>query len=175
MNKLGNLLIVAGTGRKSGKTTLACNIIKQFSEAEPLALKISPHFHEASAGLEILKSDPDFNIYRELSERGDKDSSKMLISGASAAYYIQVYDNNAGRAFRWLIDYLNTTKPIVCESPALRRFVEPGVFIIADSDNIVNKKDLSDINVYADFVFNMGSSYDKLHLSFDGTSWFFNK
>lgn len=175
MNKLENLLIVAGTGRNSGKTTLACEIIKQFSELEPVALKISPHFHEPSAGLVLLKSDIDFNIYRELSERGDKDSSKMLISGASAAYYIQVYDNNAGRAFRWLVDYLNTTDPIVCESPALRRFVEPGVFFIADSDHIVSKKDLSDIDGYADFIFNIGSSSDQQHLSFDGSSWIFDK
>ncbi len=175
MNKLGNLLIVAGTGRNSGKTTLACNIIKQFSDIKPIALKISPHFHEPSSGLELLKSDADFNIYKERSETGDKDSSKMLISGASAAYYIQVYDNNAGRSFRWLVDYLHTGNPIVCESPALRRFVEPGVFIIADSDHIVSKKDLSDIHGLADFIFKMGSSYDQLHLSYDKCSWIFNK
>lgn len=175
MNKHKNLLIIAGTGRNSGKTSLACEIIKQFSKAKPIALKISPHFHKPSAGLKLLKSDNDFNIYRELSDKGDKDSSKMLISGASAAYYIQVYDNNAGRAFKWLVSYLQTTSPIVCESPALRRFVEPGVFIIADSDTIVSKKDLSDIDGYADYIFNLGSSYDQLDISFNRSLWLVNK
>jgi len=41
-----NLLLIAGTGNKSGKTTLACRVIEQFRQSGISAVKITPHFHD---------------------------------------------------------------------------------------------------------------------------------
>lgn len=171
MKKLNKLLIVAGTGRNSGKTSLACSIIKQFIDIKPIALKISPHFHKPSEGLEVLFQHRDYNIYREWSEKGHKDSSKMLISGASEAYYIQVYDNNAGEAFNWLLKNINADQPIVCESPALGRYIQPGGLIIADSESIANKKDLGELYSQADRVFMLGDKPDDLVIDYIDKRW----
>ena len=46
-----NLLIIAGTGNKSGKTTLACRMIEQFRNPGLISVKITPHFHETTPGL----------------------------------------------------------------------------------------------------------------------------
>ncbi|MBK8884338.1 MAG: hypothetical protein IPN67_18855 [Bacteroidales bacterium] len=51
MITIPNLLLIAGTGTKSGKTTMACKIIRQFSELKITAIKITPHFHETTPGL----------------------------------------------------------------------------------------------------------------------------
>ncbi len=46
-----NLLIIAGTGNKSGKTSMACRIIEQLKHLEIVSVKITPHFHETTPGL----------------------------------------------------------------------------------------------------------------------------
>jgi hypothetical protein len=171
MKEFSKLLIVAGTGRKSGKTFLVCSILNQFQELKPIGIKISPHFHDPTPGLVLLHKAKDYNIFREDSESGSKDSSRMLISGASSAYYIQVHDNYAGEAFSWLIDYLRTERPIICESPALRRYVVPGVFIITDSEQITIRKDLGDLYDNADATFMLGSDISNLKLSYCNELW----
>ncbi len=52
-----NLLIIAGTGNKSGKTTFACRLIEQFRSLDIISMKITPHFHETTAGLKLLKGE----------------------------------------------------------------------------------------------------------------------
>ena len=51
MVTIKNLLLFAGTGTKSGKTTMACRIIAKFPELKITAIKITPHFHETTTGL----------------------------------------------------------------------------------------------------------------------------
>ena len=46
-----NLLIIAGIGNKSGKTSMACRIIEQFKTLDIVSVKITPHFHETTPGL----------------------------------------------------------------------------------------------------------------------------
>lgn len=171
MKDFSNLLIVAGTGRESGKTFLVCSLINQFQNLKPIGIKISPHFHIPTPGLVLLHKSNDYNIFREDSENGSKDSSRMLISGALSAYYIQVHDKYTGEAFSWLIDYLNTERPIICESPALRRYAVPGVFIITDSEQITSKKDLGDLYDKADVTFMLGTDLSELKLSYNNKKW----
>ena len=90
--RINRLLIIAGTGRGSGKTTLACLIIRRFSHLGPLAIKISPHFHAPGEGLVDWHRGEKFNIFHESSKTGVKDTSRMLESGASGVYYIQAYE-----------------------------------------------------------------------------------
>lgn len=152
MQTYPNLLIVSGTGRKSGKTTLACQIIKAFRNENPVGIKISPHFHEPSEGLQLIVNNVDFRIFREESARSGKDSSRMLTEGAAEAYYIQVSDHNLEKSFTWIYNLIGPSMPVVCESPALRRYFKPGVFLIVDSDSITNKKNLKDIEPLADRI-----------------------
>ena len=42
------ILVVGGSGRKVGKTTVACEIIAATREAQWTAIKVTPHAHEPS-------------------------------------------------------------------------------------------------------------------------------
>ena len=57
--KMPELLLIAGTGRNSGKTTLVCHIIKKKCTCFPIvAIKITPHFHqEIESGRIIVERD----------------------------------------------------------------------------------------------------------------------
>ena len=66
--KIPNLLLIAGTGTKSGKTSLACKIIEQFKNLNITAIKISPHFHETTDGLISISEGEGYAIYEETSK-----------------------------------------------------------------------------------------------------------
>ncbi len=140
MLKLPNALIIVGTNRNAGKTTLACDIIRRFSSPEKITgIKISPHFHELDDDAIIVEKNEDFVIVKESKQGTVKDSSRMLDAGAHEVYYIQVWDMNIEKAFRTLIKHIDNSSPLVCESGWLRTVVEPGLFLI------LNRKGNTDI------------------------------
>jgi hypothetical protein len=139
-----NLIIIAGTGTKSGKTTMACRIIEQFKNLGIAAIKISPHFHETTAGLITLEEEPGrFAIYEETNRESNKDTSRMLQAGATHVYFAKVFDDRLLFVFNKIKELIQDGAPIVCESPALRNFVRPGIFIIMSSDSHNKLKNIS--------------------------------
>lgn len=138
-----NLLLIAGTGTKSGKTTIACRIIEQFSNLNITAIKISPHMHETTSGLKTIYEEKGFVIYEETDTDSTKDSSRMLRSGASKVYFAKVLDDRLLYVFNRIRDLVHEGAPIICESPALRNFIEPGVFVIMSSETTRTRKDIS--------------------------------
>jgi len=142
MNAIQNLLLIAGTGRNTGKTTLACSIINKFSSDVQIAgLKISPHFHGGTKSLKEIVANENFNIYQETSLTSGKDSSLMLKAGATKVYYIEVLDEHLKTAFDEFLKIPQPKTPIVCESPALINYVKPAVFFIVDNENNKKKKE----------------------------------
>lgn len=142
MLKIPNLLLIAGTGRNTGKTTFACEIIKQTaSQQQVIGIKISPHFHGGTKSLKQIGGIDNYKLYEEtLSDLLGKDSSKMLASGAERVFYIEVLDDFILVAFNELLEYIPENVAIVCESPALRKVIDPGLFIIVDNISQQNKK-----------------------------------
>jgi len=141
MKDIPNLLLIAGTGRNTGKTTLACSIINKFSSNfQVIGLKISPHFHGGTDSLKTIVNDNNFNIYEETSASTVKDSSLMLKAGAAKVFYIEVLDEYLKTAFEQFLNILPKSHPLICESPALRKYIQPGVFFIVDSERNKNKK-----------------------------------
>lgn len=136
-----NLLLIAGTGRNTGKTLLATSIIQKFAlEYKITGLKISPHFHSGTESLKTIYKNENFNIYQETADTSSKDSSRMLKAGAHQVFYIECYDEYMQEAFEKFLHSIDIPGPIVCESPALRKYIKPGIFIIVDSDQNTNKK-----------------------------------
>jgi hypothetical protein len=68
----------------------------------------------------------------------------MLHSGAGKVYFAKVLDNQLQSVFDRIMDLIPEGTPIICESPALRNFIEPGVFIIMSSETINKRKNISD-------------------------------
>ncbi len=154
-----NLLLIAGTGRNTGKTTLACEIIKKTSlQQKVIGIKISPHFHGGTESLKHIGGTNNYNLYEEtLSDISGKDSSKMLASGAELVFYIEVLDEFILEAFQFLLKYIPENTAVVCESPALRNVVSPGIFIIVDNisqqnkkQDVLVKKDIADFYIETD-------------------------
>jgi hypothetical protein len=140
--KLDNLLLVAGSGRNSGKTTFVCKIIEQFHHLGITSIKISPHFHNPSDGLIPITSKSGYTIFEETNSNTLKDSSRMLKSGADKVYYIQTHEESLNEAFSDVYKKIEPNKPVICESPGLIYHFEPGIFIIMISSVGSNLKSL---------------------------------
>lgn len=140
-----NLLIIAGTGTKCGKTTMACRLIEQYRGLKITAIKITPHFHETTPGLKALAEKDGYSIYEETDCEGPKDTSRMLKAGASRVVFAKVHDNRLTDAFNEIMKDVPSDTPVICESTGLRNYVEPGVFIIMTADTINKHKNINNL------------------------------
>jgi hypothetical protein len=128
---LPRLLLIAGTGRDSGKTTFICHIIKQFKDAVPLvAIKISSHRHKFVPGGKVVIQDDHFTIIEENDAQTGKDSSRMLAAGASRSFFVMATDEQLVKAIDKIINLNGSDTYYICESGGLRQYVVPGVFIL---------------------------------------------
>lgn len=168
-----NLLLIAGNGTNSGKTSMVCRLIESCPDLQITAIKITPHFHETTPGL-ILKSQKDgYAIYEETNSDSSKDTSRMIRAGAALVYLAKVQDNKLFEAFIEIMKEVPEGTPVICESPALRNFVEPGVFIIMTS-NIINKhKDINHLQNLPHLMIRLEylENTDNLPISFIDGKW----
>ncbi|MEA3444556.1 MAG: hypothetical protein U9R19_07490 [Bacteroidota bacterium] len=143
MNSHKNILLVGGTGRNTGKTSLVCEVIKKFStDYQIIALKITNHFHSANS-----KS---FNLLEEKNPAANKDSSRMLLAGASKVFYIESGPDCLKEAFDTFLEKTVPGQIIVCESNGLSEIIKPGIYLMVDRNgNFEKKKKTSDPQIIA--------------------------
>ncbi len=170
-----NLLLIAGMGTKAGKTSLACKLIEQFRSLNITAIKITPHFHETTEGL-ISKSEGEgFSIYEETNSESSKDTSRMLKAGAGKVYFAKVWDDQLPVVFNKIMELIPVGAPVICESPALRNFVEPGVFVIMTSDTINKHKNISHLQALPHVMFKLEDmkNIDYLPIGYEDGRWIY--
>jgi hypothetical protein len=70
----------------------------------------------------------------------------MLQSGAAKVYYILITDGDTlYKAFTEIVSEVQLNQPVICESPSLVNFIEPGIFAIMISDNTADPRDITEI------------------------------
>ncbi len=133
-----NMLLIGSTGRNSGKTVLACSLIRRFSrQTRVIGLKVTT-IHGAGTtcprggeGCGVCSSlDGDFCVTKETDSNTEKDTAKMLESGAVEVFWLRVRAGCMEAAVTALGELLPPDTPVIAESNTLRRFVTPGVFFI---------------------------------------------
>ena len=169
-----NLFLIAGNGRKSGKTTLACLLIRQFSSMPVAGIKISSHVHgKTPDSLKLIIRRENYSVYEETDRSSAKDSSRMLAAGASRVFYINQGGEFAGEAFSEAAGMLDQGIPIVCESPSLIRDIEPGVFVIMINEDSSSPRDTEELKAYSHIRMTLDilRRTDPLPFGFDGGRW----
>jgi hypothetical protein len=171
-----NLLLIAGTGNKSGKTTLACRVIEDFRAKEIMAVKITPHFHDTTPGLLLLSENKGYSIYEELDPKSAKDTSRMLRAGARKVFFAKVTDNDLLNTFTEILKFIPDGTPIVCESPGLRYFLNPGIFIIMKSEETYNNKDINKLLKLPHVLMKLNdlNNMERLPFSLSNGKWVIN-
>lgn len=117
-------IIVAGAGRKSGKTTLVCRILRLFPERRWTAVKISHHPPESGAPFEILEE-------REAGPAGD--TRRYLAAGAARAFWVRGDFEAALPTIRqmleaaedWIVESTRAAGRIACDAVLVAGAGEP--------------------------------------------------
>ena len=175
--KFNNILLIAGTGTKSGKTTMACRIIEQIRHPELVAIKITPHFHETTPGLAPIYEGEGYSIYKENNRGTTKDTSRMLKAGASQVFFAKVTDETLPMAFDKIMEQIAGIPPIICESPAARYYVDPGLFIIMSSNSVIKQKDINSFLKLSHVTFTIEEIEKRttIPISFNKGKWIYEK
>jgi len=159
------LLLIAGTGRNTGKTTLVCKIIQKFSPVKSIiALKITPHFHRNIQSGKILFNETKLYIAEETDSTTGKDSSLMLKAGAQRSYFAMATDEYLGEVIQNIIRLIPSDALLVCESGGLRDWVVPGVFLMMRrNDTKILKPGTERLKILADCLI----TFDGVKIDFE--------
>lgn len=138
MLEMKSLLIVGGTQKNCGKTTIACEIINKFSTFHDIiGIKITMHQNNQE---QTAAEDGGYIITEELNAIGQTDTQRMLQAGAKKCFLIKCHENNIFDAFMNSYDLYCSNQLVVCESNSLRNYVKPGIFIMAKPTNAMQIK-----------------------------------
>lgn len=157
------LLLIAGTGRNSGKTTFACQILRKFGSAYPIiSLKITPHFHQNIQSGKVIIDSENLYLAEETNATTGKDSSLMLQAGARKSYFVMAKDEHQDEAFQEILKIIPTGSLLVCESGGLRHYRVPGLFfMMKNCGQGKMKPDAEKLMLLADRVITFdGEKYD---------------
>lgn len=135
------MILIGATGRNSGKTTLATNIIKAYGDTVPfIAFKfivinntkdVCPR---GGAGCGICNGlEGIYDITEELNE-GNKDTMLLKKAGAKHVYLIRSLKEHLNEALKEALTYVPPNAHIISESNSLRHVVKPACFIMIRSD-----------------------------------------
>ena len=170
------LLIVAGTGRNSGKTTLVCDIIRSNCPHQRLAaIKVSPHFHDMVPDGEVLEEREDLFLMEETNRETGKDSSRMLSAGAWRVFYAMATDETVREVLGRVLRRLPEGTALICESGGLRKYVQPGLFLVMHRESQARvKPEAEKLKQMADrwITFDgTGIDIDPETIYFNGKTW----
>ena len=129
MYNLPHWIVIHGTDRYSGKTTLITKIIEHFSKDLPICgIKISPHFHPLDDQSQVIYQTGNWVILKENKGNTGKDSSRMLDAGAREVFYLQVRDNQLSEVIPFLLKVISPEMAVICESEWVRNLITPGSY-----------------------------------------------
>jgi hypothetical protein len=160
MISVPEMVMIGGNSRNSGKTTMACSIIRKLSvNHEVIGLKVTSvkpgeeELHGNHNGNHNENFNGNFTIFEEKNSESHKDTAKMLQAGATHVYYIRVEQNFTEQAILHFLFSYAKGQLIVCESRSLRRIVNPGLFLIMMRLQVKTEaKDMSDFLGMADKI-----------------------
>ncbi len=162
-----NIILIAGAGQNTGKTTLACKLIKHLSKRHSvIGVKISPHSHDIEKTQKIIRKTADFILIEE-QLRNEKDSAMMLKAGAEKVFYIQSKRDALKNAFSELLPYIKH-KAVICESGGLPELIEAGIFFFMHKGNKIpeNKRPILESNPIMLDIFNPDCKFNPNHVEF---------
>ena len=160
MLKLDKMLLVGSDQRKSGKTTLVCELIKKVSINHDLvAIKVTmlsengPNSnHKNTADRDCCLRERGYCIVEDNESCGQNDTSRFLAAGARRSLWLQVFKKHLLEGFETVLKEIGKDAVIICESTSLRKIVEPGIFIMMVPGIKLSgrKKNAEHLRIYAD-------------------------
>jgi molybdopterin-guanine dinucleotide biosynthesis protein A len=170
MFKIDGMLMIGSAGSNVGKTELACALLGKVTKSyDVIGIKVTTIKDKESQcprggeGCGVCTSlEGVYSITEELNISSEKDTARLLASGANRVFWLRVREEHLQEGITSLLDVIGHDAVSICESNSLRQVVEPGLFLMVGSRNSKNWKS-SAVGVKKDadrIVISDGSSFD---------------
>jgi len=163
------MMLIGSTGRHSGKTLLACELIKKLrGRHRVIAAKVTTVQERngpcprGGEGCGVCSDLTDTYCLTEETEPGEaKDTQRLFSAGAETVLWLRVLRRHLAEGASKLLEKTGDAF-VLCESNSLRTVVEPGLFLLchADKDRSI-KASAAAVESLADYriMFN-GETFD---------------
>ncbi|GLC81299.1 hypothetical protein [Lacrimispora brassicae] len=155
-----HMVLIGATGRNSGKTTLALQMIHAFKDKIPVVafklITIRNHGDicpRGGHGCGICKGLKGcFDITPETGT-GTKDTMVLKKAGAEQVYLIRAFKENLREALEEALKLVPKNALVLCESNSLRLVAEPALFVMIQSSTSSSiKPTAEEVMEYADVI-----------------------
>ncbi|UCF43557.1 MAG: molybdenum cofactor guanylyltransferase [Planctomycetota bacterium] len=161
MIQVPGMLMVGAMARGAGRTKLACSLIERFSsECSIIGIKVTT-VEDAESGCPRGESEcvvcsslqGEYEIIEETDAESDKDTCRMLASGAGRVFWLRALRPHLEEGIGKLLEIMGGDAISVCETNSLRRVVEPGLFVMVErKGSEEHKASAKDVVGYADRI-----------------------
>ncbi|MFH1968991.1 MAG: NTP transferase domain-containing protein [Verrucomicrobiota bacterium] len=159
--KIPGMLMIGSTGRKAGKTELACALIRKFSAGRKIiGAKVAAiaardgTCPRGGKGCGVCSSlAGNFLLSEETGALPRKDTARLLAAGACRVFWLRVLKSCLAEGSMALLDAMGRDALIICESNSLRKVVEPGLFLmVAERGSREYKVSAASVRNYVDRI-----------------------
>jgi len=183
MIKLDGMLMIGSAGRNTGKTELACAVIKKFCKSTNITgIKVTAikakdgTCPRGGRGCGVCSSlEGNFCITEELRRNSTKDTSRLLAAGASRVLWLRVLRSHLEQGLTALVSIVGSDTTLICESNSLRHVVKPGLFLMIAAPNLKQwKGSAGEVRRYIDKVVvsdGAGFDFDIDRIKLTGGKW----
>lgn len=156
----GHMILIGATGRNSGKTTLALQIIDSFKDKMPIVafklIAIRDHSDicpRGGQGCGICKGLKGCYDIKEENETGTKDTMLLKKAGSQKVFLIRSFKENIKEALEEALKLVPENALILCESNSARLVTKPALFVMIQSTTAgVVKPSAKAVIEYADVI-----------------------
>lgn len=138
MLALDRMVMIGAAGRNCGKTSLALALIKAWRGRFPMVVLKVTTIHDAGGSCvrghegcgTCTRIKGSFDLMEERESQGEKDTRKLLASGAGRVLWLRCHKEHLAEGIRHFLTQIPEDAVIICESNSLREVVKPGRFIM---------------------------------------------
>lgn len=130
-----NILMVGGNARKSGKTTYIRQVLTAYGNQHRIAaIKAALYDDAEDFGRHYPQALPTgFHEIKEDEPSEKKDSGRYLASGATESWFFAALLQNLEQVLERISAISRDAELVVLESNALRKNIQPGVFVMINN------------------------------------------
>lgn len=166
MEDFPRMLMIGGTARKSGKTTLICRLLEAFGQHYRIgAVKVALYDDEEDFGRHHPDALPrGALVIREEDAAVKKDSGKYLASGAAESWFMAALSDKEPLVLERIRKIRGRTDLMILESNTLRKNIRPGVFVMINNPDRPAKRSAGELAHLVDFTLEAGdNAFEDLH------------
>ncbi len=124
------IIVVGGSGRKVGKTSLVERLIRAFPEARWLAVKISGHAHGVTG----------WELSRQEAPDPGTDSGRFLAAGAREAWWLRAEPDRLAEAVPRLREVMAPFENVILESNSIAGLVRSDIYLFVANGKVTVKR-----------------------------------